>query len=1400
MRRWRAASVSFARCIGVDRIEAPPRLLHTLYGMSLATAVTTLTAAREALASKQYETARRLALACSEDEAALVLHDALAHLGDLRRAMAALERAGGGFEVALRRLDDLHRASAYHGFYRGSPESARGLSYDEFLAARHVERAAAARVLLDSIADQTQAARARTLLRLVVSDHERRAPSDQPALAELDARWPEPALPAAPALVQVTLRGHIAFPDGSVPRATVSLGVEPQTELVHALAVDPRVISVAVPNCDDLTVLQAPLMNDGSFTIVGMVRPGIGFVAVTLDTVASGVPTQYLARGLRIDDSVLPEVHLTCEPWTPAQPEAPPVDPPGVIEYQGMTWHLRAHESVRNPFWHDFPRQDLRFAWPLPAVENAGLAWVDGTVVPHQIDGNKQVLLFADVPCRKTRTMAWYHAETSPPALAGSLLRVEADQHSAVIATGRSAFRIPWGCGTDAMAPILAVMGPDQVWRGRGHWELPDGTALTRSTTVVADGPLECVVEVTYRFASGEPCSFIFTAHADEEYLLVEERGDALDGATFVFGLDDFRGGRGYLHWCAEGEAPHWHDLIDADRELARLQESVPWWISPAGFAWAASFDGLERNDQVGVFTRRRGDWVDHAFAAIAQGPPVGGHELDWPYPEMVGSTISMITVVSSADGHLNVRFPRFSGVRHWGLLASDFQRGDGPLKELQQVRHKTSFPRLDDVRRWHLDHADPTPRPCVIAERQRLPEIRAHLGQPGLDELWRRLQEDHHGEAEALRFVLTGDVATGWRLARRLAAVIPAQARCLLLSRENGDVWSPVGGRVWAPQVLAYDAVVSSGAFNVSEEHDVRTGLLLAGHMFLSPDLMNWRYGGRNANFEADRVEVVGSVGLCFPGNPDAVPMVEHVIERMQAALGSYCTPGSGKWYENPACYYLHAMKCRLAIACRLAERGHLDLAAVPRMREYVGWLLHMLTPPLPAAYPVMRDGCAHSEYAAVTRVRRIAPIGDHAHLGPWVPDLAAVAARWLQDDEPELASALRWAWHEGGRDGGYHGSAGQLLAQSAASDLDPTAARNAALASRRLEGFGAIFRGRVGSPDEFMLLAKLGPGGYRYHGSEGSFILVADGRPLVYDGGEAGEAWRHSAITYHDARLPPAPGRIERFATLPAVDYAQGSHPVVLTPGDPLFLSDVCDHRLVAEAHRRAAITQPAAARAWMWVKDEYVVVWDRLDVEADVVNRWNLQVMADGESGNPAAGLRFRGRFGTDLQVTMPAGGHRSWRVEEVRMREYHLPPDHCVAQRHLEVDAKGSGDWLAVLRPLPPGRAAVEAMPLHAHDRCVGARIVGDGIDDRVVLGRTPCAITDATWTFTGRAGACLQRRDGIRLVLLGPGRIAVGDAVLESDGPAAELVLSQDGPLLYRDSVGKVQASVAGKAL
>ena len=81
----------------------------------------------------------------------------------------------------------------------------------------------------------------------------------------------------------------------------------------------------------------------------------------------------------------------------------------------------------------------------------------------------------------------------------------------------------------------------------------------------------------------------------------------------------------------------------------------------------------------------------------------------------------------------------------------------------------------------------------------------------------------------------------------------------------------------------------------------------------------------------------------------------------------------------------------------------------------------------------------------------------------------------------------------------------------------------------------------------------------------------------------------------------MPLAPGHVERFHSFSSVDFAQGVHPKALSPGDPVFLSDSCEHTLVDVAWERFREPDPADVRSVLWVKDQYVVVFDDLHLPA-------------------------------------------------------------------------------------------------------------------------------------------------------------------------------------------------------
>ena len=574
----------------------------------------------------------------------------------------------------------------------------------------------------------------------------------------------------------------------------------------------------------------------------------------------------------------------------------------------------------------------------------------------------------------------------------------------------------------------------------------------------------------------------------------------------------------------------------------------------------------------------------------------------------------------------------------------------------------------------------------------------------------------------------------------------------------------------------------------------------------------MNWKFGSRNANFESDRTDLIGTVGICFLGHPDAKKFLDHCIELTEKSLNVYCTPGSGRWYENPACYYLHAAKCRMNLLFHLHRHGLFDATSIPRLKDFLRWGVLLLTPRCPASYAQMRDGIPDGHYLEKPRVRRLPPIGDHAHLGPQLPDHYATAAKMYRESDPEFSDFLLAAYHESGRDGGYYGNAPLVFCALEEDDL--RSIQLPPLPSRRLEGFGAIFREHMGTDREFYLLLKQGPGGYRYHRTEGSILLFVGSRPLIYEGGEAGDTWRHSTLSFYDADLPLAVGHVERFHSLPGLGFSQGVHPLAIPPGEPIYLNDGAEHSSVPVAYARFDEPHPVNLRSILTVSDEYVVMHDDLRLAPEVPCRWHLQVVSDAHTVDASGGYLFQGRFGVDLQVLFPGQVFQEQNVEHLpihdfkaapeeiqskkngffiqeRFRNVIRPPEESFATRHLMVRAMAPTHYLAVLRPLPGQQKPVEARALSHQDRTIGVAVKGEGIDDLIFLGRDTIVTEVGDVRFEGRYGAVLRRPDQLQLFLLAGASLEAGGFRITSDGPAVRLEIKGASVELTIEGTGRV---------
>ncbi|MET0261510.1 MAG: hypothetical protein ABW223_01340 [Rariglobus sp.] len=1388
---------------------------------------------RSALESGHLEIARRIGRALLADpatqdaEVVLGLHDALAALTDFREASNLLDAHADilhdqPFAVVLRLAEDAEVLSS-ETHYRLSDEARVGLTIDEYLTKYRAladQRFAEATRLADTPARLAE-------LRAAAARCKRKLPPEFAAHSEKLKPSSQPGSVAAG-----SLHGRIILPDGaSVAGVTLTLGLEP--DVVHCdPATNDSDESHYHPKIGELRALKTTADADGNFQF-SEVPPGKhDFLAVTLDAARHAIPTRFIARNLTVaPDRATDAGKLVVNEWRSA-PASPYSSPHATtVSAEGRTWHKLSDTRLHNPFYYEFRRQALRLPLPTgfkPASQALRAEIIPGKPEPFQIVG-REVVLFTGLPQRSNLSIALFASDGAPASTNADSLLTEESAAVWLIDTGRARFRIAGpGAALDA-APILSARGPDQRWRGQGRLVFPAGvTVVSRETVVVTRGALLTEVRTVLHLSNGTDYAFTLAAHAGEPFLGVRETSPDLPGAAFEFSLSEFSGGRGFLHWTPEKPfgSRHWWSLEKKDALIAKLPEQIPWWIPPQGFGYAFSPDSIVEKDLIGVISLRRGEWIDREFNRIAQGPIDAdgseNRELDWPFPEMVGSSISMITGHTTAGGDVFFRFGCFDGERQWGLYVGEVSANTGLAKEIAGVQHAYSSPRLQEFKDWNFDVPDVHARPHVVASRDSLVGLREKTRHPLLGKIWEKIRAGIvPGPAGGLTFAVEADPVVAWRRRLDLVRTVEVQARKVLLGRDRGDAYSPVMGRPITPWAEEYDLLAASGVFDADEERTMRSYFILMGHMFMEPDFMNWQFNARNANFEADRTDIVGAVGLVFDGHPDADKFLNHVIALTKKSLLVYCTPGSGKWYENPACYYLQASKCRMNLVYHLVRHGRIRLDEIPRLKDFLRWGIVLLQPPTPVSYAVMRDGGGAGVFDRVEKIRRVPPIGDHASIGRWIPEHYATIGKLFQEIDPDFARELTDTYYASNADGVrlaeryarpidqvgeniFHDASGGanfgnlplFFSAIDAADL-PSAVPPLPLASRRLEGFGAVFRDQVNTDREGYVLLKQGPGGYRYHRTEGSIIFFADGHPLVYDGGEAGETWRHSTLSFHDVHMPLMSGHVERCFSSPAFHFSQGVHPGAVAPGKAVYLSDTCEHELVEESYRRFRQKPPGVVRSLAWLGGRTLVIHDAIELSPDIPSHWHLQVVGETPSGNAASGFLFPGRFGTDLQVLFPGQKIAKESVEYLPILEYRAEPRLWFGQQHLQVSAPGARDYLAVLHPLDEN-GPVSAEAIHHAGRIVGAIVRGANGVDRVWFGRNIVASSDADHAFEGSSGSLRIHAEEITLALIGSGRLQHAGITLESRGANALLTVTGKSARLVAQGSGDVLVTLPGK--
>jgi hypothetical protein len=1362
------------------------------------------------LDENRYETVRRLCrrelnscTGTSRNEWLFLLHRACRLLGDpiaCREALAQVvpRDEDEELDVVLRQAEDARRF-AVGTFYNDSEAYQQGLSqreYFEIMRNKVKELLKTAEGLAQTDAQKERLSASRTICEeSQFSYHSKSVNNVVP--------------PPSPVRTGTCgLRGRITFADGTPARnLPLTLGLE-----VAHLPHDSRRytntnLEVYEPAHSPIETVACVTDEDGGYAFDNLPAGTHEFLSVNLDPQKYPIAVRFVAQKIVLTDSETRTLNTTIKDWRSAPSRMPQASLPETQDRDGKRLNLVAIDKLCNPFAHHFPRQLVELTLPKhfkADPERLMLISSDEPEkpLPFQVSGER-VFYFTDLPANHDRFVGFYQAEALVSSAFSSALVLAEEGNTLVVSTGKASFRLPTGEGTDPLPPIIQVKGIDNAWRGQGRLVLPDEVRLRkRKTTILDQGPLCLKLSVDYELSSGLSYSFILTFHENEEYVLAHEVSPKLDGAGFIFSLKEFLPGRTLSH----GGPRRWEPMLPGDKQLGHIKETMSFGVPTEALGQILSPDSLDQKDCVGVFSIRRGEWIDREFERISQGPAVAGysHEQEWPYPEMIGSSISMITAETKGDDCF-FRFGCFDGERHWGMMVSSFEKNDGAWPTMADNQMKNSSPRLQDFKGWQLDVQTETPRPALMIKAEELPALRRRRDDERFRRVWQIIENERPNGggqwgpncAGAFRAILSADPVQVWNKKCELAAVAGPHAQSVLKGRQMTPEYSPVASRCVTPWIEDYDLIAATGVFSDAEEQRIRAHHMLMGHMYLEPDFMNWKHGARNANFESDRVDTVGAVGICFQETRDGKTFVAHAKSRIAKIIDTYCTPGSGKWYENPACYYLTSLNCWTTLFVHLQHHGLISIDEVPRLKEFMRWGVLLLTPPTPG-YSGMRDGLAPEAYEVAEKKRRIAPIGDHAHLGPSIIDNVAILAECYKAIDPEYADLLRWAYHEAGADGAYHGNPMLLFIHGndwvlRKPDTEPE------LPSRRLEGFGAVLRSQQNQPDESYLLLKLGPGGYRYHNTEGSIIFFANGKPLIYDGGEAGETWRHSTLSFYANHAMLAPGHVERFFDSDSFGFTQGVSPKVLKPGEANYLNDRCRPEDAETGYRNYHEPKPANSRSLFWAKDEYLLIHDALDIAADIPSHWHLQVVGDAHVGNVNSGWRFKGRFGTDLQVVLVDHDDAVVRIEQKSILEAHRPPEECFSMRHLQVTGrKGTAGYLAVLRPLAKGRSEIQAASLSSDGRTIGAQVSGDAINDTLYFSRELFAHQQGEIGFRGKFAAVLRRADSVTLNLFDGESLACGNLSISSTGPAVSVHQSRQGTRIAAKGKGSFGIKEGGK--
>ncbi|MCY3021122.1 MAG: hypothetical protein NTW87_19075, partial [Planctomycetota bacterium] len=739
--------------------------------------------------------------------------------------------------------------------------------------------------------------------------------------------------------------------------------------------------------------------------------------------------------------------------------------------------------------------------------------------------------------------------------------------------------------------------------------------------------------------------------------------------------------------------------------------------------------DAPEATDLLTCFTVHPGDWVVQSMERWRA--TVLGDKSGWNGNPNAGGRDSIDALEESGDAYFS--YPFFAGERRWGLAVTTRENAVERVADLRVNVGETPLDWYKDlVLDWDEEPLESHPRLAVA--RDQVARVARDLK---TDPLMKQIVEPRQVQnfqdlyyerlPASVEFLFTGNPERAW--AARDCAPRDDRVTGPRAGKMRANAWSPVGVRGLPYQSAdGYDALINANLYDETALRTIRARMMFVAYALAGGDFMAWRYHAGHRNFDFSRLDAIAAYVLCFPTHPDASKLIEQVTNQFKESLTAFTADESGKWQENLGCYYLWSLRTTAAMNARMlnCRLPRYDPFEWPKYQLFLRFAARTVTPEHPLDDDVCIDGLPQGKsYADIPKGRRHPGVGDHGGDGghPIYDALGLCGSLAARMGHEDLARDLLGAWKAGGYD--MSGKAGLDIKGHVIASLDSALAGKAVmkpLTSENLPQYGFCFRDGCGTDRETYLLFKCGTGGYRYHLSEGSFVLYARNRPLSLDGDENFVPARHATLTLGPRHDYVGNGKVERFVLGPQVDYCRG------------------------------VFNEGKAVRTIVFAKNSYFLIRDEAEGETNFV--LPLLVHKIERRGDH---FYCPGRLGLDV-LLYPLG-------KEPAKTE--IATDPLLNQQRLTMTRPGGDAHLNLITWAEPaatagdGRATGGGKLLEVTPFGPGYHIKGPGFDDFVFLTAEPVAFKEGECAFEGRAGMIRLAGGEPSVHLLDGKRIAYG---------------------------------------